>query len=177
MMQNQTSRAALIAIKVLRPIALACVMCMALGLAACGFQLQGRAALPKNITAVYVDARDEQSDFVHSIRKSLVASGVQLAAQRQGAPQVIEVLEDIVEERVLSVSARNVPREYELTHRVRFNVRSGDNLLVENEEIRAVRDVTFDETQLLAREREQEILRDALAQDLAALLMRRLAAL
>ncbi len=143
----------------------------------CGFQLQGRAALPKNITAVYVETADEQSDFVQALRKSLVASGVALTAQRQGSPQVIEILEDVVEERVLSVSARNVPREYELTHRVRFNVRSGDKLLVDDEEVRAVRDVTFDEAQLLAREREQEILRDALAQDIAALLLRRLAAL
>jgi outer membrane lipopolysaccharide assembly protein LptE/RlpB len=37
--------------------------------------------------------------------------------------------------------------------------------------------VTFDEAQLLAKEREQEILREALARDLVALVMRRIAAL
>jgi LPS-assembly lipoprotein len=144
---------------------------------ACGFQLQGRAALPKNITSVYIDTRNSQSDFVQALRKSLVASRVALVTQRDGAPQVIEILEDVVDERVLSVSARNVPREYELTHRIRFNVRAGERLLVEDEELRAVRDVTFDEAQLLGREREQEVLRDALAADLAALMLRRLAAL
>ena len=40
-----------------------------------------------------------------------------------------------------------------------------------------LRDISFDEAQLLAKEREQEILRAALARDLVALVMRRLAAL
>jgi outer membrane lipopolysaccharide assembly protein LptE/RlpB len=106
-----------------------------------------------------------------------VASGVLLSERREGSPQVIEVLEDVVDERVLSVSARNLPREYELTHRVRFSVRSGDKLLVDDEEIRALRDVSFDEAELLGRDREQEVLRDALAADLAALVIRRLSAL
>ena len=54
---------------------------------------------------------------------------------------------------------------------------SGGKSLIEDEEISATRDFSFDETQLLAKEREQEILREALARDLVALVMRRLAAL
>ena len=46
-----------------------------------------------------------------------------------------------------------------------------------DEELRLTRDLSFDETQILAKEREQETLRAALAQDLAALVLRRLAAL
>ena len=49
--------------------------------------------------------------------------------------------------------------------------------LIDHEEISATRDISFDEAQLLAKEREQEILREALARDLVALVMRRLAAL
>ena len=41
----------------------------------------------------------------------------------------------------------------------------------------ATRDFSFDETQLLAKQRESDILRQALAEDLAALVMHRLAAL
>ena len=60
---------------------------------------------------------------------------------------------------------------------MRFSVASGGETLIELEEITATRDVTFDEAQLLAKEREQEILREALARDLVALVMRRIAAL
>jgi LPS-assembly lipoprotein len=44
-------------------------------------------------------------------------------------------------------------------------------------EISATRDYTFDETQVLAKEREQEILRAALARDLVVLVMRRISSL
>ncbi len=71
--------------------------------------------------------------------------------------------DDELTERVLSVCARDVPTEYELTRKVEFSVSSGGKQLIEHEEISASRDFSFDETQLLAKEREQEILREALA--------------
>ena len=89
----------------------------------------------------------------------------------------IGVHEDELTERILSVSARNIPTEYELTYRVKFSVIAGGKTLIDNEEISATRDISFDEAQLLAKEREQEILREALARDLVALVMRRLSAL
>ena len=85
--------------------------------------------------------------------------------------------EDELTERILSVSAQNIPTEYELTYKVTFSVISEGKTLIEKEEISATRDISFDEAQLLAKEREQEILRAALARDLVALVMRRLAAL
>jgi len=56
-------------------------------------------------------------------------------------------------------------------------VRVGGETRLADEELRLTRDLSFDETQILAKEREQETLRAALAQDLAALVLRRLAAL
>ena len=82
-----------------------------------------------------------------------------------------------VKERVLSVSARNIPREYELTYRVEFGVQKGGVELLAPREASLTRDFTFDETILLAKEREQRLLEDALARDLAAIVMRQLAAL
>ena len=68
--------------------------------------------------------------------------------------------EDELTERILSVSARNIPTEYELTYRVKFSVASDGKTLIEDEEVSATRDISFDEAQLLAKEREQEILRE-----------------
>jgi LPS-assembly lipoprotein len=90
---------------------------------------------------------------------------------------VISVHKDELTERILSVSARNIPTEYELTYKVRFSVTTGGRKLIDDEEISATRDISFDEAQLLAKEREQEILSEALGRDLVALVMRRLAAL
>ncbi len=150
------------------------VLCM---LAACGFHLQGRQPLPAQFTNTYVETQDEQTDFVQDLRKALIASQVNVIRTKGSAGATITVHEDELTERILSVSARNIPTEYELTYRVKFSVLSEGKTLIDNEEISATRDISFDEAQLLAKEREQEILREALARDLVALVMRRLAAL
>jgi LPS-assembly lipoprotein len=150
---------------------------LGLGLAACGFHLQGRTPLPEAFAYTFIDTRDEQTDFVQDLRRALIASGVKVIRTQASSGATIEVHDDELSERVLSVSARNIPTEYELTYRVKFSVMSGGRALIENEEVSATRDFSFDETELLAKEREQEILREALARDLVALVMRRLAAL
>jgi LPS-assembly lipoprotein len=146
-------------------------------LAGCGFHLQGRQPLPPAFGNTYIDTRDEQTDFVQDLRKALIASGSNVIRTQGSSSATISVHEDELTERILSVSARNIPTEYELTYRVEFSVRADGKELIGREEISATRDISFDEAQLLAKEREQEILREALARDLVALVMRRLAAL
>ena len=159
------------------PMTAALIALIALLLSACGFHLQGRQPLPEAFVYTYVDTRDEQTDFVQDLRKALIAANVNVIATKGSSGAVFKVLEDELSERVLSVSARNIPTEYELTYKVRFRVTSGDKVLIDDEEIALTRDFSFDETQLLAKEREQEILGEALARDLVAQVMRRLAAL
>jgi LPS-assembly lipoprotein len=143
----------------------------------CGFHLQGRQPLPAQFAHTYVDTKDEQTDFVQDLRKALIASKVNVIPTKNSSTAVIQVHEDELTERILSVSAQNIPTEYELTYKVTFSVISEGKTLIDREEISATRDISFDEAQLLAKEREQEILRAALARDLVALVMRRLAAL
>jgi LPS-assembly lipoprotein len=146
-------------------------------LASCGFHLQGRQPLPQEFAYTYIDTKDEQTDFVQDLRKALLATGSKVIRTQGSSGATISVHEDELTEKILSVSARNIPTEIELTYRVKFSVTSGEKTLIDHEEVSATRDVSFDETQLLAKEREQEILREGLASDLVALVMRRLAAL
>jgi len=146
-------------------------------LAGCGFHLQGRQPLPPAFGNTYIDTKDEQTDFVQDLRKALIASGSKVIPTQGSSGAIISVHEDELTERILSVSARNIPTEYELTYRVEFSVKADGKEVIGREEISATRDISFDEAQLLAKEREQEILREALARDLVALVMRRLAAL
>jgi LPS-assembly lipoprotein len=146
-------------------------------LVGCGFHLQGRHPMPAAFAYTYIDTRDEQTDFVQDLRKALIANDVKVIRTQGSSGATITVHEDELTERILSVSARNIPTEYELTYTVKFSVLSGGQTLIDSEEISATRDISFDEAQLLAKEREQEILSEALARDLVALVMRRIAAL
>jgi LPS-assembly lipoprotein len=146
-------------------------------LSSCGFHLQGRVPLPATLAVTRIDAEDAQSDFVQQLRRQLIASGARIADGREGVTAVVTVERDALTERILSVSAQNLPREYELTYSVRFRVGDGTRELIAPEELTATRDFSFDERTALAKEREKELLSDALARDLAGLVLRRLATL
>jgi LPS-assembly lipoprotein len=159
-------------------LALALASGAALGLlGGCGFHLQGRTALPAKFAATYIDTDERESDFNQGLRKALTDAGATLLPGPEGATAVIHVTRDRIEQRVLSVSSRNVPQEYELTYHLRFSVTAADKELLAANEISTVRDYTFDETQVLAKQREEEILQAALARDLVALVMRRISIL
>lgn len=144
---------------------------------ACGFQLQGRTPLPESIKQPFVQAQDGQSDFVQGLRKALVISGAKLAQSSEQASATVHIVKDEVKRNVLSVSASNTPREYEVTYTVRFSVSAGGKDLLAEQEVSLSRDYSFDERVLLAKEREEASLREALARDLVGIVMRRLASL
>jgi LPS-assembly lipoprotein len=156
---------------------------LAMGLAAlacggCGFRLQGSVTLPRSIALVRIETRDTESDFYIELRKALLASGARIDESGQDpAATVIRIDTDSSADQILTVSALNVPTEYELRYTVQFAVISGGRELIAPESHVLVRDYSFSESALLAKQREQGILSDALARDLVSVLMRRLASL
>jgi LPS-assembly lipoprotein len=90
---------------------------------------------------------------------------------------VLDITSDETGQRVLSVSARNIPREYEVYYAVTFSLRVGSENLITDESLVVTRAYTYDETQVLAKAAEEEILRRALAEDLARRVMQRIQAL
>ena len=93
------------------------------------------------------------------------------------ASATIEVTRDDVEQRVLSVSARNIPTEYELTYTVTISVHSAGKELLAPQVLSLSRDYSFDENALLAKEHEEDVLRVQMARELAVIAIRRLASL
>jgi LPS-assembly lipoprotein len=148
-----------------------------LGLAGCGFHLQGRTLLPESIRRIHIDATDMQTDFVQALRESLAASGATLADLPGPAAATLEVSRDSVSERVLTVSKRNIATDYELTYEVQVAVRGAGRELMAPETLSLSRVYSFDEKQLLAKDRERAVLIDALARDMAGVVLRRLSAL
>ena len=146
-------------------------------LAACGFHLQGRTQLPRSLASARIETRDSQSDFYSALRASLLSSGARLDGPMADAA-TIHILSDDVSERVLTVSAtRNIPTAFLLSYSVRISVDFQGRELLAPELHTVTREYSFDERALLAKQREREALQQALADDLVALIMRRLAAL
>lgn len=148
-----------------------------IALSACGFRLEGRTPLPAALRVACVESANDQTDFVEGLRRALVVSGSRLTDRSAQATAVVHILEDRVTPRVVAVSATNLPREYEITYTVRVSVTSGGRSLLAPEDLSVTRDFAFDEHVVLAKDREESILRAALASDLVDIVMRRLASL
>lgn len=125
----------------------------------------------------YIEAADQQSDFVQSLRRDLLISGAHPVDAPDQASAVINILGDDVSSRVLSVSATNQPTEFQVTYAVRFSVEAGGKSLIAAQPLSSTRSYTFNESQLLATQHEKAILTGAMGGDLAEIVMRRLASL
>ena len=148
-----------------------------LAVAGCGFHLQGAGTLPPAMARTYVDTDRPHSEFLTSLTDTLRQRGAEvLTAPAEGAA-VLDISSDETGQRVLSVSARNIPREYEVYYSVTFSLRVGAESLISNESLVVTRSYTYDETEVLAKAAEEEILRDALAADLARRVMQRIQSL
>lgn len=155
-----------------------CLAAALLGLlAGCGFRPSGIVQFPDDVQVVYVETADRYSSFYRELTTALRAGGRRLTRQRDEADTVIDIERDETGQRVLAVSARNVPREYEIYYIVRYAVRRGGVEVMAPETLTLNRDYTFDETQILGKEREEAVLRDWLAAELVRLVTREMAAL
>lgn len=144
--------------------------------AACGFQLRGAPQLPPDMARTYIDATDRHSLFYRELRRGLASAGVEVVRSAADAGAVFTILGDITDQRVLSVSGRNVPREYEVFYTVSYSVQTDTGLLLEPHSQTVTRDYTYDETQVLGKSREEEQLRESLARDLVRIVLIQLAA-
>jgi LPS-assembly lipoprotein len=145
-----------------------------LALGACGFRLAGSEHLPPALSRPYLSVKDPYTDFAREFEHQLKGSGALLQPGRQDASATIEVTKDLVEQRTLAVSGRNIPTDYELTYTVTFDVSSPDAQLLAPQTISISKDYSFEENVLLAKEHEADILREQMARDLAAIAMHRL---
>ena len=130
--------------------------------------------LPQPIRRPYIQAQDQHSDFVQSLRRRMLISGAHPVDAPGQASAIVHILNDAVTPRVLSVSAQNRPTEYQVTYTVRFSVTAGGRELLAPQQVSAQRSYSFDESLLLAKKHEEAILQEAMGQDLADIVMRRL---
>jgi LPS-assembly lipoprotein len=147
-------------------------------LSGCGFRLQGAYPLPRSLAVVHIDAVDGQSDFYRGLRRSLLAAGTRIDdAGTDPSAAVVHILTDALKQTILTVSALNVPTEYELSYTVRYSVDLRGKELMAPEQRVLVRDYSYSESAQLAKQREAAILGTALARELDSVVMRRLSGL
>lgn len=146
-------------------------------LTGCGFQLQGAVTTPAAMDRTYIATEDRYSHFYRELRNQLKAAGVTLVDSAKDATGTLSILVDETDQRVLSVSARNVPTEYEVYYSVEYALANGEQSLLAPQFLTLTRDYTYDETLVLGKAREESLLREAIAKDLVRIVLKQISSL
>ena len=146
-------------------------------LAGCGFHLQKAFTVPTEMERTYIATEDRHSLFYRELRRQLQVAGVQLVDIPGDATATLTISVDITNQRVLSVSTRNVPTEYEVFYSIEYGVDVGDTNLLRRQFITLTRDYTYDETLVLGKAHEEQLLREAIAKDLVRIVLKQLGTL
>jgi LPS-assembly lipoprotein len=132
--------------------------------------------LPSSFATVRIETEDAYSDFYRELRRSLVASGVEVTERLDKVPAVVKVRADKAGQRVVAVSARNTPEEFQVYYSVDYSVLLNGVEVGQPEHLELTTNYSYNSQVILAKQREQQRIQLALARDLASAVLRRLAA-
>jgi LPS-assembly lipoprotein len=144
----------------------------ALALAGCGFQLRGTAALPFDTVFVPGATGGIALDLKRNIQ---AATNARVVDEQKDAQAVLQFTEEAREKEVLSLTGAGRVREFLLRYRVGFRVHDGKGgEFLPPSSIQLTREVTFNDTEVLAKETEEQLLFRDMQNDMVQQIMRRL---
>ena len=146
---------------------------IAMTLSACGFQLRGQAAIP--FQTVRVEAPGF-SAFANDLERAIRSgSKARIVESRDQADAVVQILGESQEKHILSLSSAGKVREFQLRYRIAYRLtdRAGTDLALPGE-IVLRRDMTYDDTEVLAKESEEQLLFRDMKADAVQQMLRRL---
>ena len=146
-------------------------------IAGCGFHLQGALIAPTEMERTFIATDDRRSAFYRLFQAELRAAGVNVVDTATDATAVFTISFDETDQRVLSVSARNVPTEYEVFYTIQYDLVAGSKNMLETQTLTLTRDYTYDSTLVLGKAREEALLREAIVADLVRTVLKQIATL
>lgn len=149
-------------------------LCMAV-IAGCGFQLRGAYSFPYE--SIYISGAD-YSLIVASMKRAIRSSGsTRLAEKAEDAQAIFLPTVEAKEPIILSLSGSGRVREKRLRYRYGYRIVDGKGRdLVLPGMVELTRDLTYADSDVLAKAQEEDLLWRDMENDLVQQLMRRLAA-
>jgi LPS-assembly lipoprotein len=145
----------------------------ALSLAGCGFQLRGTADLP--FKTLYMPPANQPGVALDLRRNIQAGTRTTVVDDPKLAEAVLEFTQESRDKTILSLAANGRVREFELLYSVSFRVhdnKGGEYLPPST--VLLKRAVTFNDTDILAKEREDQQIYRSMESDMVQQIMRRL---
>jgi LPS-assembly lipoprotein len=144
-------------------------------LAGCGFQLRGTADLPFN--TLYMPPATTPGIALDLKRNIQSGTHTTVVDDPKKADAVLEFSAEARDKLILSLAATGRVREYQLRYRVGFRVHDGKGgEFVPSSVVQLTRDITFNDSDVLSKEAEEQLLYRDMQTDMVQQIMRRLAA-
>jgi len=125
------------------------IFLLAANLASCGYNLRGVQEI--NFESISIDGGS--AGFVKDLKRKFRQSGVKINTSK--AEKSLEIVHDSFKKEILSLSSKGRVKEYEITYRVTYRVKSKDGTWGSPINIETNRDYTFDDTNIIAKTEEE----------------------
>lgn len=141
-------------------------------LAACGFHLRGQAKLP--FDTLYI--ANINTPFGNQLARAVRAgSNTRVADNAKEAQVTLQILAEIRERSILSLSGTGRIRELQIRYRVTFRLYDKENRdYISRGEVQLKRDLTYSDADVLGKEQEEALLYRDMQDDAVQQIMRRL---
>ena len=142
-------------------------------MAGCGFHLRGTAEVPFQTVYVPNATSGIALDLKRNIQAGTQAKVVDDAKQ---AEAILVFSDEAREKNILSLASTGRVREFQLRYRVGFRMHDGKGSdYIPQTQIALTRDITFNDSDVLAKEAEEQLLFRDMQTDMVQQIMRRLA--
>lgn len=151
-----------------------CFLAMLALLSACGFHLQSKPELPPEMQRTRLEVQEPYSQFARRLETHLEQAGINVVTSL-GDAAVLEVPVNVMRKEIQSIGDNARVREFLIRHTVQFRLLASDGTeMIPLQTFEQSRVYSFNEQNILAAEREDEYLRQDLADSLARMVVRRL---
>ena len=139
----------------------------------CGFKVEGLHSEQKINFSTFIQTNNTNTILYNHLNEIFSLNFVSVDSELNSQEAILTIIEDSSGQRILSVSAGNIPREFELFYSIKYSYSIGDRLVILPETIFVSDSYTFDERFILGKDIERENILNKLSEDLARKLYRR----
>ncbi len=141
----------------------------------CGFKLRGGVDMPPLLQETYLESENPFTGMARALRVELEAAGARIVESSEQASAVLKIVKEKSGNRILSVGSTGKASEYELLEEITYELadRNG-KILIKPQSLRMVRDLVFDENELLGKVSESEQLHVQMRRSLARQIITRI---
>ena len=157
----------------MRAVVICLILATSLLLSACGFHLRGAYTLPYE--SLYIDLPDNSVLGAGLKRQIRASGGTRMPELKEEAQAIFLQITELRERQILSLSTSGRVREVRLRFRFAFRVVDPKGRdLVPTTGIELTRDLTYDDSAILAKDQDEQLLWRDMESDLVQQVLRRL---